>query len=72
VEYNFGIISSKLGGTKDFTVKGREFKNIIFSCLAEINTYAWATAPSWTYAQADGTTLCSNIKVPNTRDGKYT
>ena len=72
VEYNFGKISSKLGDTKDYTVKGGEFKNIIFSCLAEINTYAWATAPSLTYAQADGTTLFSNIKVTNTRDGKYT
>ena len=72
VEYNFGKISSKLGGTKDYTVKGGEFKNIIFSCLAEINTYAWATAPSLTYAQTDGATLFSNIKVTNTRDGKYT
>ena len=72
VEYNFGKISSKLGDVKDYTVKGGEFKNIIFSCLAEINTYAWATAPSLTYAQADGTTLFSNIKVTNTRDGKYT
>ena len=72
VEYNFGNISSKLGDAEEYTVKGGEFKNIIFSCLAEINTYAWATAPSLTYAQADGTTLFSNIKVTNTRDGKYT
>lgn len=76
VSYNFGQISSETGFTggvlKDYVVKGGEFKNIIFSCLAEINTYAWATAPSLTYAQTDGKTLLENIKSTNTRDGKYT
>jgi len=77
VSYNFGQISSETGFTtggilKDYVVKGSEFKNIIFSCLAEINTYAWATAPSLTYAQTDGKTLLANIKSTNTRDGKYT
>ena len=76
VSYNFGQISSETGftaaGAKDYVVKGSEFKNIIFSCLAEINTYAWATAPSLTYAQTDGKTLLANIKSTNTRDGKYT
>ena len=76
VSYNFGQISSETGFTsgaqKDYVVKGGEFKNIIFSCLAEINTYAWAAAPSLTYAQTDGKTLLANIKSTNTRDGKYT
>jgi hypothetical protein len=76
VSYNFGQISSETGFTsgvqKDYVVKGGEFKNVIFSCLAEINTYAWATAPSLTYAQTDGKTLLENIKSTNTRDGKYT
>ena len=76
VSYNFGLISSETGFTsgaqKDYVVKGGEFKNIIFSCLAEINTYAWATAPSLTYAQTDGKTLLENIKSENKRDGKYT
>lgn len=76
VSYNFGLISSETGFTggalKNYVVKGGEFKNIIFSCLAEINTYAWAAAPSLTYAQTDGKTLLENIKSTNTRDGKYT
>lgn len=76
VSYNFGQISSETGFTsgaqKDYVVKGGEFKNIIFSCLAEINTYAWAAAPSLTYAQTDGKTLLANIKSTNTRDSKYT
>ncbi len=76
VSYNFGHISSaaefKNGVQQDYVVTGGEFKNIIFSCLAEINTYAWATAPSFTYEQADAKTLLENIKSTNTRDGKYT
>ena len=71
VAYNFGKISSKLGDKKDYTVKGGEFKNIIFSCLAEINDYTWAKAPALTYAQEDGKTLFAYIKSENKRDGKY-
>lgn len=75
VGYNFGAISSNTKVTEgipaDYKVNGGEFKNIIFSCLAEINTYAWTKAPSLTYAQVDGGTLFSNIKATNTRDGKY-
>ena len=70
VAYNFGKISSKLG-EKDYTVKGGEFKNIIFSCLAEINEYTWVKAPSLTYEEG-GKTLFANIKSENKRDGKYT
>ena len=72
VAYNFGQISSKLG-EKDYTVKGGEFKNIIFSCLAEINDYNWVDkkAPILTYAQENGQTLFAYIKSENTRDGKY-
>ena len=76
VSYSFGQISSaaefKNGVLQDYVVTGGEFKNIIFSCLAEINTYAWATAPSFTYEQTDAKTLLENIKSTNTRDGKYT
>lgn len=75
VGYNFGAISSNTkvanGTPADYKVNGGEFKNIIFSCLAEINEYAWTKAPSLTYAQ-DGSTLFSNIKATNKRDGKYT
>ena len=71
VAYNFGKISSKLGDKKDYTVKGGEFKNIIFSCLAEINEYTWVKAPSLTYEEG-GQTLFANIKSENKRDGKYT
>lgn len=76
VGYNFGAISSNTkvtnGTPADYKVNGGEFKNIIFSCLAEINEYAWTKAPSLTYAQEDGSTLFSNIKATNKRDGKYT
>lgn len=76
VGYNFGEISSNTKVTNgipaDYKVNGGEFKNIIFSCLAEINEYAWTKAPSLTYAQEDGSTLFSNIKATNKRDGKYT
>ena len=75
VSYNFGEISSKAYGTKDgsdYKVKGGEFKNIIFSCLADINDYKWVTAPVLTYEDSDGTrTSFSNIKSINERDGKY-
>ena len=75
VSYEYGQISSEKdedGAFVNVTVEGGVWKNIIFSCLAEINTYAWVKAPALTYAQTDGKTALSNIKATNTRDGKYT
>ena len=74
--YNYGQISSKLNADKtayvDHKVTSTIWKNIIFSCLAEINKYAWSVTPSLTYAQEDGKTLLQFINVTNERDGKYT
>ena len=74
--YNYGQISSKMNADKtayvDHKVTSTIWKNIIFSCLAEINKYAWSVTPSLTYAQEDGKTLLQFINVTNERDGKYT
>ena len=75
VVYDYGFISSEKDENDDFVtvaVPVGTWNNVIFSCLAEVNTYAWATAPSLTYEQTDGKTLLANIKVTNARDGKYT
>ena len=75
VSYDYGFISSEKDDDDNFvTVKvdGGAWNNVIFSCLADINTYAWVAAPALTYAQEDGKTLLANIKVTNARDGKYT
>lgn len=80
VEYNFGQISSKSvkdGKITDYTVIGGEFKNIIFSCLEEVNDYDWVKTkdnpiPSLEYGQEDGDMSFAAIKSTNSRDGKYT
>ena len=75
VSYDYGFISSEKDDDDNFVtvkVNGGAWNNVIFSCLADINTYAWVTAPALTYEQTDGKTLLANIKATNTRDGKYT
>ena len=75
VSYDYGFISSEKDDDDNLVtvkVNGGAWNNVIFSCLADINTYAWVAAPALTYAQEDGKTLLANIKVTNARDGKYT